>query len=435
MIPLIISVFVLGYAAIAFEHNLKINKTAAALITGVVTWVIYIISQSNIDLVNAELLRHLGDISSILFFLMGAMTIVELIDSYNGFEVITEKITATNKKSLLWIIGLITFFLSAVLDNLTSTIVIVSLLRKLIKDHDERLFFVGIVVIAANAGGAWSPIGDVTTTMLWIGGQISAFSIMARLITPSLISLIVPLGVLSITMKGKVERPFLATESYQQLSRKQQSTIFILGLGMLIMVPVFKTLTHLPPFMGMMLGVGILWTVTDLMHKKHVGEKTENGEKGRTLIDVLTRIDLPSILFFLGILLAVASLEVSGVLHSLAQLLNEKIGDLNSIVLSIGLASAVVDNVPLVAAAQGMYSIADYPMDHYLWEFLAYCAGTGGSILIIGSAAGVAAMGMEKINFFWYIKKISWIALIGYFAGAFFYILEYYFTHGEFYQW
>jgi Na+/H+ antiporter NhaD/arsenite permease-like protein len=435
MIPLIISVFVLGYAAIAFEHNLKINKTAAALITGVVTWVIYIISQSNIDLVNAELLRHLGDISSILFFLMGAMTIVELIDSYNGFEVITEKITATNKKSLLWIIGLITFFLSAVLDNLTSTIVIVSLLRKLIKDHDERLFFVGIVVIAANAGGAWSPIGDVTTTMLWIGGQISAFSIMARLITPSLISLIVPLGVLSITMKGKVERPFLATESYQQLSRKQQSTIFILGLGMLIMVPVFKTLTHLPPFMGMMLGVGILWTVTDLMHKKHVGEKTENGEKGRTLIDVLTRIDLPSILFFLGILLAVASLEVSGVLHSLAQLLNEKIGDLNSIVLSIGLASAVVDNVPLVAAAQGMYSIADYPMDHYLWEFLAYCAGTGGSILIIGSAAGVAAMGMEKINFFWYIKKISWIALIGYFAGAFFYILEYYFTHGEFYKW
>lgn len=435
MIPLIISVFVLGYAAIAFEHNLKINKTAAALITGVVTWVIFVISQSNTDLVNAELLRHLGDISSILFFLMGAMTIVELIDSYNGFEVITEKITATNKKSLLWIIGLITFFLSAVLDNLTTTIVIVSLLRKLIKDHDERLFFVGIVVIAANAGGAWSPIGDVTTTMLWIGGQISAFSIMARLITPSLISLIVPLGVLSITMKGKVERPFLATESYQQLSRKQQSTIFILGLGMLIMVPVFKTLTHLPPFMGMMLGVGILWTVTDLMHKKHVGEKTENGEKGRTLIDVLTRIDLPSILFFLGILLAVASLEVSGVLHSLAQLLNEKIGDLNSIVLSIGLASAVVDNVPLVAAAQGMYSIADFPMDHYLWEFIAYCAGTGGSILIIGSAAGVAAMGMEKINFFWYIKKISWIALIGYFAGAFFYILEYYFTHGEFYQW
>ncbi len=435
MIPLIISVFVLGYAAIAFEHNLKINKTAAALITGVVTWVIFVISQSNTDLVNAELLRHLGDISSILFFLMGAMTIVELIDSYNGFEVITEKITATNKKSLLWIIGLITFFFSAVLDNLTTTIVIVSLLRKLIKDHDERLFFVGIVVIAANAGGAWSPIGDVTTTMLWIGGQISAFSIMARLITPSLISLIVPLGVLSITMKGKVERPFLATESYQQLSRKQQSTIFILGLGMLIMVPVFKTLTHLPPFMGMMLGVGILWTVTDLMHKKHVGEKTENGEKGRTLIDVLTRIDLPSILFFLGILLAVASLEVSGVLHSLAQLLNEKIGDLNSIVLSIGLASAVVDNVPLVAAAQGMYSIADFPMDHYLWEFIAYCAGTGGSILIIGSAAGVAAMGMEKINFFWYIKKISWIALIGYFAGAFFYILEYYFTHGEFYQW
>ncbi len=433
MIALLILIFVIGYAAIALEHNIKINKTASALITGVVLWVIYIVTNADSQLlVNEELLKHLGDISSILFFLMGAMAIVELIDSYNGFEVITEKIKATNKKSLLWIIGILTFFLSAVLDNLTTTIVMVSLLRKLIKDHDTRLFYVGIVVIAANAGGAWSPIGDVTTTMLWIGGQISAFNIMSRLFLPSLISLVIPLAVLSITMKGNVERPFLATETFQQLSRKQQSFILTLGLSMLIMVPIFKTLTHLPPFMGMMLGLGVLWIVTDLMHRKHVG-KVE-GEKGRSLVDVLTRIDLPSILFFLGILLAVASLEVSGILHTLSQFLDEKVGNLNAIVISIGLASAVIDNVPLVAATQGMYDLAQYPMDHYLWEFLAYCAGTGGSILIIGSAAGVAAMGMEKINFFWYVRKISWIALIGYFAGALFYILEYFITHGEFYK-
>lgn len=435
MATTLLILFLIGYSAIAFEYNIKINKTASALLTGVVLWVVYILSQTDTDLVNQQLLAHLGDISSILFFLMGAMTIVELIDSYNGFEVITERIKATSKKSLLWIVGLLTFFLSAVLDNLTTTIVMVSLLRKLIKDHDERLFFVGIVIIAANAGGAWSPIGDVTTTMLWIGGQISAFSIISQLFLPSLISLVVPLTVLSLTLKGNVERPFLATETYQQLSRKQQPVILSLGLSMLIMVPIFKTITHLPPFMGMMLGLGILWVIIDLMHRKHTeGEEIQNGKKGRSLVSVLSRIDLPSILFFLGILLAVASLEVSGILHSLSQFLDEKIGNLNAIVISIGLASAVIDNVPLVAATQGMYDLPQYPMDHYLWELLAYCAGTGGSILVIGSAAGIAAMGMEKINFFWYVKKISWIALIGYFAGALFYILEYYITHGEFYQ-
>ena len=433
MITIIIILFVIGYAAIALEHNIKINKTASALITGVVLWVIYIVSQSDTHLVNEELLKHLGDISSILFFLMGAMTIVELIDTYNGFEVITERITQTKKVSLLWIIGILTFFLSAVLDNLTTTIVMVSLLRKLIKDHETRLFYVGIVVIAANAGGAWSPIGDVTTTMLWIGGQISAFNIMARLFAPSFISLAIPLGVLSLTMKGRVERPFLATETYKELSRRQQYIILILGLSMLIMVPIFKTLTHLPPFMGMMLGLGVLWIVTDIMHRNHTEDQPENG-KSRTVTDVLTRIDLPSILFFLGILLAVASLEVSGILHTLSQFLDEKIGNLNFIVIAIGLASAIIDNVPLVAATQGMYDLAQFPMDHYLWEFLAYCAGTGGSILIIGSAAGVAAMGMEKINFFWYVKKISWLALLGYLAGAAFYIVEYYFSHGAFYH-
>lgn len=429
----IIAVFVIGYAAITLEHSTKVNKTAPALITGVVTWVLYIISQSDTQLVNLHLLEHLGEISSILFFLMGAMTIVELIDSYNGFEVITEKIKTTKKKSLIWIISLLTFFLSAILDNLTTTIVMVSLLRKLIKDHETRLFYVGIVVIAANSGGAWSPIGDVTTTMLWIGGQISAYNIILKTIIPSLISLVVPLIILSFQLKGNVERPILATETYKQLSRKQQTAILTLGISLLVMVPIFKTLTHLPPFMGMMLGLGILWVVIDIMHSKHVN--SGNGENGRpTIIQVLSKIDMASILFFLGILLAVSSLQVSGVLGTLSQFLDEKVGNLNAIVMSIGLASAVVDNVPLVAATQGMYSLTEYPMNHYLWEFLAYCAGTGGSILIIGSAAGVAAMGMEKINFFWYLRKISWIALVGYLAGAFAYILQYYFMHGVFYQ-
>ncbi len=429
MVTLLIIIFIMGYAAIALEHNIKINKTASALITGVLMWTVYILSNSDKHLVNEELLFHLGDISSILFFLMGAMTIVELIDSYNGFEVITEKISQTNKKSLLWIIGLLTFFLSAVLDNLTTTIVMVSLLRKLIKDHDTRLFYVGIVVVAANAGGAWSPIGDVTTTMLWIGGQISALNIIKGVLLPSIISLAVPLTVLSITMKGNVERPLLATESYQTLTRRQQSFILLLGLLMLINVPIFKTLTHLPPFVGMMLGVSIMWIILEIMHRRYDKKHETDQPLGRTMLEVLGRIDLSSILFFLGILLAVATLEVSGVLHAASAFLSEKIGNLSAIVMSIGLLSSIVDNVPLVAASMGMYDIAQYPMDNFLWEFLAYCAGTGGSILIIGSAAGVAAMGMEKINFFWYVKKISWLALIGYFAGAFTYILQYNLLH------
>lgn len=424
MTILLIVIFVVGYAAIAFEHNLKINKTASALLTGVALWTVYILSNGNKELVNHELLEHLGDISSILFFLMGAMTIVELIDSYNGFEVITERITQTSKRSLLWIISILTFFLSAVLDNLTTTIVMVSLLRKLIKDHDTRLFYVGIVVIAANAGGAWSPIGDVTTTMLWIGGQISAANIVTRLFLPSLISLVIPLAVLSFTMKGHVERPVLATESNRILSSKQQSFILILGLAMLLFVPVFKTLTHLPPFVGMMLSVSVMWITLEIMHRRHKEQSQEDMPLGRTMIEVLGRIDLASILFFLGILLAVSVLQATGILTDLAQFFNDKIGNLSAIVMSIGLLSAIVDNVPLVAASMGMYDLAQYPMNHFLWEFLAYCAGTGGSILIIGSAAGVAAMGMEKIDFFWYVKKISWLALIGYFAGAFIYILE-----------
>ncbi|MHB9056735.1 MAG: sodium:proton antiporter NhaD [Paludibacteraceae bacterium] len=434
MIALIIIVFVIGYAAIAFEHNLKVSKTASALLTGVIVWTIYILMKGDSHTVSHSLMEHLGDISSILFFLMGAMTIVELIDSYNGFEIITEKIASTNKRQLIWILGFLTFFMSSVLDNLTTTIVMVALLRKLIKDHDTRMLYVGVVVIAANAGGAWTPIGDVTTTMLWIGGQISAGNIMIKLILPSLVSLMIPLVAVSFQLNGNVERPVLATETYQSLSKKQQSIILFLGVGMLIMVPVFKTITHLPPFMGMMLGVAILWVVTEIMHHKYAEDSMDELQSGkdRNLVSVLGRIDLSSILFFLGILLAIAGLESSGILGKLAAYMDEKIGNLNFIVMAIGLASSIIDNVPLVAATQGMYSLAQYPMDHYIWEFLAYCAGTGGSILIIGSAAGVAAMGMEKINFFWYVKKISWLALIGYFAGAFMYILQDWLIHNLF---
>lgn len=430
---LLITLFVVGYLAITLEHNIKINKTAPALITGVVLWTIFILSNGDSAFVNEELTHHLGEISSILFFLMGAMTIVELIDSYNGFEVITERIKETDKRKLLWIVAILTFFFSAVLDNLTTTIVMVSLLRKLIRERDTRVFFVGIIIIAANSGGAWSPIGDVTTTMLWIGGQISAPKIITGIFLPSLISLLVPLTILSFTLRGNVERPELSSDKYKKLSKSQQVMVLILGVSMLIMVPIFKTLTHLPPFMGMMLGVAILWVVIEFMHRKHADEEYQVSSMP-SVVQVLSKIDLASILFFLGILLAVSALQASEILHHLAQILDDKVGDLSAIVVSIGVLSSIVDNVPLVAAAQGMYDLVHYPIDHYLWEFLAYCAGTGGSILIIGSAAGVAAMGLEKIDFFWYVKKISWLALIGYFAGALFYMLEYYIAHGQFYS-
>lgn len=421
MTTILLAIFGIGYAAIAFEHNIKINKTATALITGVLCWVAYISFVHDKAAVDLSLIEHLGDISSILFFLLGAMTIIELIDAHDGFEIITDFITQTNKRSLIWIIGFLTFFLSAVLDNLTTTIVMVALLRKLIRNHDDRLLFVGIVVIAANAGGAWTPIGDVTTTMLWIGGQISTVSIMYKLILPSLACLIIPLIAVSYQLQGKVERVPAAINSNGHILTKLQQR-FILGLGILILilVPVFKTFTNLPPFMGMMLGLGILWVVTEIMH----GQEDHETKKHLSLANALHRIDISSILFFLGILLAIAALQTSGILTVMATWLTDTIGNQSIIVMVIGLISAIIDNVPLVAATQGMYSLAQYPMDDFIWEFLAYCAGTGGSILIIGSAAGVAAMGMEKINFFWYIKKISWLALLGYLAGAGIYLLQ-----------
>lgn len=416
----IIFVFVIGYVLITLEHSIRINKAATALITGVLCWTLYIFSTPDAHHLGEQLTEHLGEIAGILFFLMGAMTIVELIDAHDGFEVITNAISTSGKQKLLWIICFLSFFLSAVLDNLTTTIVMVSLLRKLISDRNDRLLFIGMVVIAANAGGAWSPIGDVTTTMLWIGGQVTTTNIILHLIIPSLICLLVPLVIVSFMLKGNIERPALTTnDDKPTASRFQRNMIFFSGLGILLFVPAFKTITHLPPFMGMLLGLGILWVISELIHK----DKDETDKSVYSVLHALRKIDMPSVLFFLGILIAISALQSTGQLGQLASLMNEKIGDINLIVISIGLLSAIVDNVPLVAAAMGMYDLQTYPTDHYFWEFLAYCAGTGGSALIIGSAAGVAAMGMEKIDFFWYLKKISWLALIGYIAGAVMYIL------------
>jgi Na+/H+ antiporter NhaD/arsenite permease-like protein len=424
MTTIIITIFILGYFAIATEHSIKINKAASALITGVLCWTVYVLFSPDKHLVGEELTLHMGELSGILFFLLGAMTIVELIDAHDGFDIITTRIDQTDKRKLLWIVAFITFFLSAILDNLTTTIVIISLLRKLIKDDKDRLFFAGIVVVAANAGGAWSPIGDVSTTMLWIGGQITAGNIVLKLIAPSLVCLIVPLVYLSFRLKGKVERPYIVESTHaEKLSQKQQSIVFFSGVLILILVPVFKTVTHLPPFMGMLIGLGILWVITEIIH----GKKDEEDKHALSVVHALRKIDASSILFFLGILVSIAALQSIGILAEIAQWMTVEIHNENIVVISIGLLSAIVDNVPLVAAVQGMYNLNQYPPDDYFWEFLAYAAGTGGSALIIGSAAGVAAMGMEKISFFWYLKTISLLALLGYFAGAITYILQHQF--------
>jgi Na+/H+ antiporter NhaD/arsenite permease-like protein len=426
MLILIITIFILGYSAIAFEHPIKINKTASALLTGVLCWTVYIMMSNDKHIISDQLTEHLGELSGILFFLMGAMTIVELIDAHDGFDIITSKIKTTNKRKLIWIICLITFLLSAVLDNLTTTIVMVSLLRKLIDDKENRLLFAGMVIIAANAGGAWSPIGDVTTTMLWIGGQVSANNIIIKLIIPSLVSLLIPLIILSFKLKGNISRPATDKEIIiNPTSSFERNTVFFLGIGALVFVPIFKTITHLPPFMGVLFGLGILWVVTEIIHSS----KDDEDKDVLSVLHALRKIDMPSILFFLGILIAISALQSTGLLTELAQYMNDTIGNLNIIVPLIGLLSAIIDNVPLVAASMGMYDLTTYPTDSYIWEFLAYCAGTGGSILIIGSAAGVAAMGMEKIDFMWYLKKIAWLAAIGYFAGTLCFMAQEYFFH------
>lgn len=419
MEALLAIVFIVGYLFIALEHPFNINKAASAIVTGVLCWTVYAFYEPNIESVNHHLTEHLSDIAGILFFLLGAMTIVELIDAHNGFETITSRITTSNKRKLLWIISLITFFLSAALDNLTTAIVMTSLTRKLISNRQEKLLTIGMIVIAANAGGAWSPIGDVTTTMLWIGGQITPANIMMKLILPSLICLIVPLLFLSPKFKGVESAKNDLESKPHHVSKQEQTLVFIIGIAALILVPVFKTITHLPPFMGILLGLGVMWIVTELLHRKK-----EQPQKGSLSVTrALERIDTSSILFFLGILVAVACLESVGLLKHAAAWLDHSVGDLNVIVMVLGVLSSIIDNVPLVAASMGMYDLATYPTDHYLWEFLAYCCGTGGSCLIIGSAAGVAAMGMEKIEFFWYVRNISLYALLGYLAGAITYIL------------
>lgn len=447
---ILVVIFVLGYLAIAFEHPLKINKAAPALLIGVLTWTAWVaFGNDNSHFIGENLSHHLSATAEILFFLLGAMTIVEMVDAHQGFKVITNRIKTKDSRKLLWIISILTFFLSSVLDNLTTSIVMVSLLRRLVHDDKQRIFFASMVIVAANAGGAWSPIGDVTTTMLWIKGQVSAANIIETLLIPSLVCMAAPLIYLSFKMKGEIKR---ADYDYNQAEKEEEvkgsRLMLILGVLALLFVPVFKTLTHLPPYMGMLLGLAVIWVVSELLHI----DKTEEEKKPYTAIHALSKIDTSSILFFLGILLAISSLESTHVLEALAGWMKDTIKDNDIIVVAIGLLSAVVDNVPLVAAAQGMYPLASetvnpeiyqYAMantnlihdgiivyqgteyflqDAKLWEFIAYCAGTGGSCLIIGSAAGVAVMGMERIDFIWYMKRITVLALIGYFAGVLCYV-------------
>ena len=477
MFILMVVVFVLGYTAIALEHPLKVDKAASALMIGSLTWVIFILGGFDIlnlgysraweefktsipaealsnpieakeyiqdFIVHKEILHHLGEISQILFFLLGAMTIVEIIDQYQGFKVITDKIKTTNKVKLLWILSFLTFFMSAALDNLTTTIVLVALLRKLIADKKTRWFFASMVILAANAGGAWSPIGDVTTIMLWIGGQVTAANIIVMVIFPSLVTMIIPVILLSFTMKGNVERPALDSLSDKDFtSTREQMFILILGVSALLFVPVFKTFTHLPPYMGMLMGLSVLWIVTEILAR---GKSIED-QRRRSVVSILSKVDVPTVLFFLGILSAVASMQSAGQLDLLAGFLDETFGNIYLINATIGILSAIVDNVPLVAGAMGMYEIVDpamlasmpadqaaymshFVVDGTFWELLAFTAGTGGSILIIGSAAGVAAMGMEKIDFIWYMKNISYLAFIGYVAGIGAFYLQDVLMHG-----
>ena len=422
MVSILLVLFVVGYIAITLEHSIQINKSATALITAVLCWTLIVLNADNKELVVESLTHHLSAISEIVFFLLGAMTIVELIDAHDGFQNIADTIKTTNKTKLVWLIALITFFLSAVLDNLTTTIVMISILNKLIQDKKVKWLLLGLVIIASNAGGAWSPIGDVTTTMLWIGGQITPLNIVKQVFFASLVSMALPTIIVNYLIKGPIAlKPVIENNLNFNSNAFERNLIFYVGISCLLFVPIFKTFTHLPPYMGMLLCLGIIWVVTELLHKKKADD-----EKGVLSVNhAIRKIDTPSILFFFGILMAIASLEYVGVLPQMAAYLNSSIGNINLVAIAIGLLSAVFDNVPLVAALQSMYTLEQYPQDHYFWELLAYTAGTGGSCLIIGSAAGVAVMGIEKIDFFWYLKKVSWIALIGFLAGAAVFMLQY----------
>ena len=440
MVVTLITIFIIGYACIALEHPLRINKTATALLLGGLLWAVFnmfnVSTAGVIDgyggleayrhFVSENLIENLGETAEIVFFLLGAMTIVTLIEDYQGFRVITDHITTTDKKKLLWTLSILTFFLSALLDNMTTAIVMVALLRKLIADQKERWLYAGMVILAANAGGAWSPIGDVTTIMLWIGGQVTTVNIIVKTLIASLVCMVVPVLILGRSLKGEIVRPEEEHAGIEVPSHLRK-LVLIMGVGALIFVPIFKTITHLPPYLGMLMGLAVLWVTTEIISRKYEKE----GHKLPTAVSTLEHVDVPTILFFLGILMAVSCLKVAGILGSLAGGLNSAFGTeapgFFFIDLIIGVLSSVVDNVPLVAAAMGMYPISGseviFATNHPFWEFLAYCAGTGGSLLIIGSAAGVAVMGMEKIDFIWYLKKITLLALAGYIVGALVFIM------------
>ena len=505
----VVAIFVLGYVAIVLEHPLRLNKAASALLAGGLCWTAYVLGNDH-ELVNSQLLHHLADLSQILFFLLGAMTIVELIDAHDGFELITTRITTRSRRKLLLIISVLSFFLSAVLDNLTTSIVMMSLVRKLVPEEGDRRYFGGVVIIAANSGGVWSPIGDVTTTMLWVGHQVTTTTLITHLIVPAFVSVAIPVLWIGRHMKGelpgRIEAPSLTALSrvtdvgaallpelagetstiklpatavaigktlielklrtrtgvsivsfapdggspspavpnrqlcagdslvlsgtpdeiahaiaYLVMGRSpeptrpwERSLVFGAGACGLVFVSVFKTLTGLPPFLGILLALGVLWAVTEIIHKR----KNDESKSQLSVAGALQRVDSQSILFFLGILLAIAALQSDGQLATLARAMDEHIGNVDAITMSIGLSSSIVDNVPLVAAAQGMYSLAHFPTDHHFWLFLAYAAGTGGSILIIGSAAGIAVMGIQRITFGWYVRHMSLPALLGYLGGA-----------------
>ena len=431
----IITAFVIGYFFIAIESVTKINKAAIALLMFVVCWTLFMIDPGQYItaavghmkalVVSEEIERHLGSTSTTLFFLMGAMTIVELVDQNGGFNFVRDTLHTTSKRKLLWKIAFMTFFLSAILDNLTTSIVMIMVLRKLVQSRSERLIYAALIVIAANSGGAFSPIGDVTTIMLWIKGVITTQGVLTEIFIPSLVSMVIPAFILQYSLKGKFDKSQnLPKAEVTQFTKVQRDIIFWLGVGGLVFVPIFKTITHLPPFMGILLVLGILWTVTEIFHHN----TSEDDTMAKRVSDLLSRIDLSTIMFFLGILMAVAVLQEIGVLTRLGEGLNEAFNGNHYLVTGIiGVLSSIVDNVPLVAGCMGMYPVqptGDMAVDGIFWQLLAYCAGVGGSMLIIGSAAGVVVMGLEKITFGWYMKKITWIAFVGYLAGILVYWLE-----------
>lgn len=459
MLTTIVVIFIIGYLAIALEHPLKVDKTASALLLGMLLWVLYALGSSEIVpfvsaekfrqfiaenpslsskplssqtlqyVLNIDIIEHLGDITQTLLFLIGAMTIVELVDVHGGFRIITDRIATRSKRKLLWIIGFTTFFMSAILDNLTTTIVMIMLLRKLVADKEERWLYAGSIVIAANSGGAWSPIGDVTTIMLWVKGNVTAVSLLTHVLLPSIVSMVVPLALVGRKLSGSLSVVEQKPETDTTVTPRERLTIFWLGVGGLIFVPVFKSVTHLPPFVGMLFVLGVLWTFTEVFYN---AKRLDKAREHR-IPKVIARVDMPSILFFLGILMAVAVLQSTGLLSSMATMLDDKIHNVYAIDVMLGILSSIVDNVPLVAGVMGMYPVAgaevvgyasNFVVDGTFWSLLSYCAGVGGSILIIGSAAGVIAMGLEKINFGWYLRKFSWLAFVGYIAGVGVYMVE-----------